>query len=192
MTFEVVSEEFDCFFVDDIYNHKKNVCGVEVVGKIADLSKLSKQYKFAIVAIGDNLLRERITKQCLSFGFILVSAVSKLSYISKWAIIGDGCIILPLSSVHNGAKIGMGTVLCSHTEIHHDSQVGNFCVIYPCSVVRTYAIVGNRVRCGSNVSIGNNCVIESNSDIPNGSVLEKQISWTKTIYLEEKQWNTFF
>ena len=169
MTLEIVNKDYECFFVDDGFSVGDVVCGTKIVGRVSDISLLNDVYENFIVAIGDNSIREKITEYCLFHGLKLISAVSPLSYVSKWASIGDGCIVFPFATIQNASNVGMGTVICSHSEIHHDSCVGNYCVIYPNSTVRTYAKVGDRVKCGSNVSIGNGCVINDGCDIRNGT-----------------------
>lgn len=169
MTLEIVNKEYDCFFVDDNYSSGETVCATKVVGNIKDIPLLRSSYKNFIVAIGNNDIREKVTQYCLSNGLKLVNAISHLSYVSEWASVGDGCIIFQFATIQNNATIGNGTVICSHSEIHHDSIIGNYCVIYPNSTVRTYAKVEDKVKCGSNVSIGNGCVISASCQIENGS-----------------------
>ena len=171
MTLDIAETQYDCFFVDDAFDEGSVICNTKVVGHLSDLPKLKSRFNYFVVAIGDNKLREKITINCREYGLENVSIVSSDAFISKWAKIGRGCIIQHFATVQNGASIGNGTIVSSHSEIHHDSTVGNYCSIYPNSVIRTYAKLGDRVKCGSNVSVSNGVCASDDLDIKNGEVL---------------------
>lgn len=170
MTLENSIDIFDCYFVDDAYDIGCSICDTRVVGKIVDLEKLSKDYKFLICAIGDNSLREKITNLAICFGYMIPNIISKSSYISKYSKIGYGNIILNNVCIQNGAMIGNGVVITANSEIHHDCYVDDFSLIYSCSVIRTNARIGKRVKIGSTVSISNDVIIEDDLVIENGEV----------------------
>lgn len=170
MTLEQAKSEYDCYFVDDAYAIDDLVCDSPIVGKVSDLKKLSIDYRYLICAIGNNKLREEITEKSLDFGYIIPNIICKTAYISDYASIGFGNIILQNVCVQNGAKLGNGIVIAANSEIHHDCEIGDFSLIYSCSVIRTYAKVGKRVKIGSTVSISNNVLIEDDSVIENGEV----------------------
>lgn len=171
----VVSElarlEYDCVFVDDGFEKGDIVCDIPVVGKISDLEILRNDYDKLIVAIGNNILREQIYVRAQKLGYIFQNLVHSSAYISSYAKIGWGCVVLQNAVIQNGASVGNGVLLNPGVEIHHDSHVDDFSLIYTNSVVRTYSQVGKRVRVGSNVTISNSVVIENDDDIPNGKIV---------------------
>lgn len=179
MTLDLVEKDYNCFFVDDGYDCGEMICDTKVVGRISDLDNLRRYFDNCIVTIGDNKIREQIVQKCLLFGFNIISIISPNAFASKWAKIGEGCVVMPYATIQNGSTIGKGTILCSHVEIHHDSSVGDFCVIYPNTTIRTYVNVGNRVKCGSNVSVGNNCKVDDDSIIKDGLTIEEQYATIK-------------
>lgn len=95
--------------------------------------------------------------------------MNKSAYISPYATVGEGCVILNNVVIQNGSKVGNATILNPGVEVHHDSSVGYFCFIYTNSVVRTYAKVGDGVKIGSNVTIKNESTV--NNDIDNGETV---------------------
>ena len=171
----VVSEqarlEYDCSFVDDAFEPGERVCGISVIGHIADLPELRKGYQKLIVTIGNNTLREKIYTNAKELGYNFPSIVSATAYISPFSKMGWGCVCLNNSIIQNGSVVGNGVLLNPGVEIHHDSFVDDYALIYTNSVVRTQARVGKRVRVGSNVTISNNIVVPEDTDIKNGETL---------------------
>ena len=167
---EHARREYDCYFVDDSYPEKQCVCGVPIVGKIADLPALFSSYKRLVVAIGNMRLREQIYQQAKEIGYEFINIFANDVYISPFAKIGKGCVFLNHVVVQNGACIGDGVLLNAGVIIHHDSSVGDHTLIYSNSVVRTYAHVGRRVKIGSTVSISMNAQVADDEIIEDGTV----------------------
>ena len=161
---------YDCAFVDDSYPDKKEVCGIPVVGKIADLPALFGTYKKLIVVLGNTKLRESIYENARKIGYEFPTIIASSAYISPFATIGNGCVILNNVVVQNAAKIGNGVLLNPGVEIHHDCVVGDNTLIYSNSVVRTYAHIGERALIGSTVSVSVNGVVADDEIIPDGAV----------------------
>ena len=164
-------KEYDCAFVDDGYAIGTIICNIPVVGKIADLPLLRKEYDQLVVTIGNNQLRENIYEQATESDYRFPNIVCQSAYISPFAQIGWGCVFLNNVSVQNGSVVGNGVLLNHGVEIHHECSVDDYCLVYSNSVVRTLAKVGKRVRIGSNVTISNDVVVGDDSDIKNGETL---------------------
>lgn len=163
---------YDCFFVDDCYPDTKEVCGIAIIGKISDLACLFRTYKKLIVTIGNTKLRESIYQKAKKIGYEFPNIIATSAYISPFASVGNGCVILNNVVIQNAARIGNGVLLNPGVEIHHDSVIGDNTLIYSNSVVRTYARIGKRVQIGSTTSISVNATVGDDEIIPDGSVRE--------------------
>lgn len=170
---EHAMQEFDCAFVDDGWETGKTVCGALVVGHVSDLTLLFDEYQKLVVTVGNNVFREKIYAQAAHIGYSFPNIICKSAYISQFARLGTGCVILNNVVVQNGASVGNGALLNPGVEIHADAAVGDYALIYANSVVRTGASVGNRVRIGSNVTVGNRAKAADDSDIADGAVLRE-------------------
>lgn len=168
---ETATLKYDCAFVDDGVPTGTEVCGVPVIGKICDLSELRKKYDALVVTIGNNQLREKIYENAKALKYEFPNIICSSAYISPYAKIGHGCVILNNAVVQNGSFVGNGVLLNPGVEIHHDSFVDDNALIYTNSVVRTMARVGKRVRIGSNVTISNNVIVSDDMDVKNGMTL---------------------
>ena len=161
-------KEYDCAFVDDGVEKGTLVNDVPVVGSLADIGILFGEFKKLIVVIGNNKLREKVYGEATSIGYEFPNIIVPSAYISPYATIGTGCIILNHAVVQNNAKVGNGVILNTGVEIHNDSVVEECVLIYTNSVVRTYAHVGKRAHLGSTLTIGNNVNVPDDSVVENG------------------------
>lgn len=168
---EHAQQVFDCAFVDDGYAVGTIINGAEVVGKIGDIARLFGAYQKLVVVIGNNSLREKVYKEAAVIGYDFPNIIVNSAYISPYATIGLGCIILNNAVVQNNVSIGNGVILNPGVEIHHDSVVEDYALIYTNSVVRTYAHVGRRAHIGSTLTIGNNVTVPEDGLVENGRSL---------------------
>lgn len=163
----VVSElarlDYDCAFIDDGIDKGSIVCDIEVIGNTTNLEELFSTYKNIVITIGDNLIRKRIYEQASKIGYSFPNLTHPSAYISPYANIGKGCVILNNVCIQNGSSVGDLVLLNVGVEIHHDSFVDDFSLIYTNSVVRTYAKVGKCVKIGSNTTICNNAIVDDNT-----------------------------
>lgn len=172
VTVEHATRTFDCAFVDDGYPVGTEICGVPVVGAIQDLTQLRNEYSHLVVTIGDNRLRERIYWQAQALGFAFPNVVAISAYVSPFAQLGWGCILLNNAVVQNGAQIGNGVVINAGVEAHHDCTIGDFALVYTNSVVRTGAKIGERAKIGSTATVGNFVQVPEDAVIPDGAAIQ--------------------
>lgn len=162
---------YDCAFVDDGQNVGTVINGISVVGKISDLSTLFSDYKKLIVTIGNNALRERIYNTATEIGYSFPNIIVPSAYISPFASVGNGCVILNNAVIQNNVKVGNGVILNPGVEIHHDSIVENYVLIYTNSVVRSLAHVGKRAHLGSTLTISNEVIVPDDAVVENGKTM---------------------
>lgn len=159
---------FDCAFVDDGQDIGDVINDVPVIGKIDDLAKLFAEYKKLVVTIGNNALRERIYRTATEIGYSFPNFVVPSAYISPFASVGNGCVILNNVVIQNNSKVGNGVILNPGVEIHHDSVVEDFVLIYTNSVVRSLAHIGKRAHLGSTLTISNEVNVPNDTVVKNG------------------------
>lgn len=172
---ELARQTYDCAFIDDGVEIGTEICGIPVIGHTADLQELFAEYKNLIIVIGNNAVRERIYDMAKGVGYSFPNLISPSAYVSPYAKLGWGCVILNNVVVQNGSSVGNGVLLNPGVEIHHDCSVGDYDLIYTNSVVRTYAKVGKCVRIGSNVTICNNAVVLDGADVPDCTAVHPEV-----------------
>ena len=166
MVAEQAMLQYDCAFVDDGQVVGTEICGILVVGGTTDLPKLRKEYALLVVGIGNNKFRAQVYEKAKSLGYIFPNIIAPSAYISPYAKIGCGCVILQNACIQNGSIVGDGVLMNAGTEVHCGGTVEDYVLLYTNSTVRTGAKVGRCARIGGNVTICNNAIVLDNMDIP--------------------------
>lgn len=175
MVAEQAMLQYDCAFVDDGQPVGAEICGISVVGGIADLKELHKEYELLVVGIGNNSFRAQMYEKAAVLDYTFPNIIAASAYISPFAKLGAGCVILQNACVQNGAAVGNGVLLNAGAEVHCDAVVEDYALIYTNSVVRTGAKVGHCARIGSNVTICNNAVVSDGADIPDCTAVHPEV-----------------
>lgn len=175
MVAEQAMLQYDCALVDDGQTVDEEICGIPVIGGIADLPELRKDYTLLVVGIGNNSFRAQVYEKAAAWGYTFPNIIAPSAYVSPFAKIGVGCVILQNACVQNGAVVGNGVLLNAGAEVHCDAVVEDYALIYTNSVVRTGAKVGKYVRIGSNVTICNNATVPDGADVPDCTAVYPEV-----------------
>ena len=153
MVAEQAMLQYDCAFVDDGQDVDTEICGIPVVGGLSDLPELRKNYDLLVVGIGNNRFRAQVYEKAKALDYAFPNIIAPSAYISPYAKLGCGCVVLQNACVQNGASVGDGVLLNAGTEVHCDATVGDYALIY------------NFTRIGSNCTICNHATVPDGADI---------------------------
>lgn len=151
-----------------------SVLGYPVVGTDNDLEKLRATFDYAFITIGhlkQVKSRIRVYEQLKQLDFQLPVIVSSLSYVSKYAIIGAGTIIMHHAVVNVHAKIGNNCIVNTKALVEHDAQVGDHCHVSTNAVVNGGVMVGECSFIGSCATTKQYINIPADSFIKAGSLV---------------------
>ena len=160
------------------------ILGCPVIGTDDDLKVLRKQYKNALITIGQiksPKIRIKLYQLLKELDFTLPVIVSSQAYVSKHAQIGEGSIIMHGVIINANAKIGNNCIINNRALIEHDAVIGDHCHIATGAIINGEVSVGNETFIGSGavtkqaISIGENCVIGA------GVVLKNDIESNKVV-----------
>ncbi len=175
MVAEQVMLQYDCAFVDDGQPVGTEICGIPVAGRIADLPELHKEYVLLVVGIGNNTFRAQVYEKAAALGYAFPNIIAPSAYVSPFAKLGTGCVILQNACIQNGAVVGNGVLLNAGAEVHCDAVVEDYALIYTNSVIRTGAKVGHCARIGSNVTICNNATVPDGADVSDCTAVRPEV-----------------
>ena len=142
--------------------------GYPVIGTDDDLKGLRKQYKNALITVGQiksPKIRIKLYQLLKELDFTLPVIVSPHAYVSKHAQIGEGSIIMHGVIINANAKIGNNCIINNKSLIEHDAVIGDHCHIATGAIINGEVSVGNETFIGSGaitkqcISIGNNCIV---------------------------------
>ena len=81
MVAEQAMLQYDCAFVDDGQAVGTEICGIPVVGGLADLPELRKEYDLLVVGIGNNQFRAQVYEKAKVLGIAFPNIVFDLLYV---------------------------------------------------------------------------------------------------------------
>jgi sugar O-acyltransferase (sialic acid O-acetyltransferase NeuD family) len=107
-------------FVDDGWEKLRDVWGYPVFGGTASLGTQRRHATIAIVAIGNNAVRERLQGHLRDRGFEIATVVHPQAIVSPRAVLGEGCAVMAGAIVGTEALLGQGVIVnCGATVDHH-------------------------------------------------------------------------
>lgn len=133
----------------------QRLCGYEVIATDEVLHDLAKEYRYALITVGQIKSCEsrlRLYHQACQVGFEMPVIVSPYAHVSKHASVGPGSIIMYGALVNANAKVGNNCIINSLALVEHDAVVGDHCHI------STGAILNGNVRVGETSLIGSGTV----------------------------------
>jgi len=158
--------------------------GYPVIGTDDDLKDLRKQYKNALITVGQiksPKIRMKLYQLLKELDFTLPVIVSPHAYVSKHAQIGEGSIIMHGVIINANAIIGNNCIINNKSLIEHDAVIGDHCHIATGAIINGEVSVENETFIGSGavtkqaIAIGKNCVIGA------GVVLKNDIESNKVV-----------
>ena len=106
----------------------ENILGYPIIGNDSDMEKLAKIHKNAMITVGQIKspdLRIKLFNLALNAGFSFPTIVSPRSYVSKYANLGQGTIVMHNALVNTQATVGCNCIINTNALIEHDSNIGD-------------------------------------------------------------------
>src|SRR5574344_271974 len=139
--------------VDTKENIGKKVLDYEIIACDDDLETIFKTCKNAIISIGhikSNALRKKLFEKIKNIGFAFPTIVSPFAYVSKYALVDEGTVIMHHALINANAKIGKNCIINTKALIEHDAVIEDNCHISTASVINGGVIVKENTFVGSN------------------------------------------
>jgi sugar O-acyltransferase (sialic acid O-acetyltransferase NeuD family) len=149
------------------------VLSYEVIGRDEDLKKFREKYQYAIIGVGQIKtpnIRIKLFELLKSLNYSLPTIISPRAYVSKYAFIDEGSVIMHDAFVNANAKIGKNCIINTKAIIEHDVIIEDNCHISTGVVINGGVTVGKNSFLGSNSVTKESIVIEENSFVKAGSV----------------------
>lgn len=156
----------------------KKVLDYEIIGVDDDIPRYVNQAEFVITIgfIKNPALRIRLYEKVLQDGGKLATLVASTAYVSKYAQIGQGTVIMHKAFVNAGAIIGNNVIINTFANIEHDTHIGNQCHISTGTMVNGDCQIGDNCFIGSQSVLANAISVCSDVIIGAGSLIRKSIN----------------
>ncbi len=114
-------------FADDAaFARGEAVWGLPVLGSATAFEKYADQATHAVVAIGNNVLRQKLFAQLQAAGFALASVIHPRAMVSPRAELGAGVTVMSGAIVGTEATLGQGTIVNCGAVVDHHAHVHEF------------------------------------------------------------------
>ena len=161
----------------------KPVLATKVVGTDDDIPAYVDKAEFVITVgfIKSPATRIKLYNRVKEAGGRLATIIASTAYVSKYATIGEGTVVMHHAFVNAGAKVGANVILNTFTNVEHDAVIGDQCHISTGTMVNGGCVVGERCFIGSQSVLANSITVGDDIVVGAGSLVRKSIS-QKGIY----------
>lgn len=165
-------------------NIGKSVLRYKIIGTDSDIPSFINQAEF-IIAVGfikDPSTRIKLYNKIKVAGGKLATIVASTAYVSKYATLGEGTVIMHQAVVNANAKVGSNCIINTFANIEHDVQIGDQCHISTGAMVNGGCKIGDRCFIGSQSVIANGKAICNDCIIGCGTSVLRDID-TNGVYI---------
>lgn len=162
-----VIEQLGLFEIAGIIDNAESVSGqvldYPIIGTDIDLFDLRNEFEYAFVTVGQLRsaeLKIRLYNTLKKYGYKIPTLISPLAYVSKYAQIGSGTIVMHHALVNTNARIGINCIINTKALVEHDAQIGDHCHISTSAVINGGVVVGHSCFIGSNATTKQYCQIK--------------------------------
>ena len=143
----------------------EKVLGYSVIGDFREYEVIIGQYTHAIVAVGNNDLRLKLTEALLETGYEVPIFIHPSAVVSQFSSVGSGTIVMPQAIVNVSAQVGKACIVNTGVIIEHDCQVGNGVHLSPSATLGGTVSVGDKswiclgAKVINNITIGESVIV---------------------------------
>jgi len=133
---------------DDASLGGATICGAEVIrGGLA--GALDRGFCEFVVGVGRNDLRAACLARGLEAGLRAAVCLHPRAWVSPFATIGAGSVVLAQAVVQNGAVVGGNCIVNTAAVVEHDVRIGDHAHVSPGAVLGGGAAVGGGAHVGA-------------------------------------------
>lgn len=162
-------------FVDDAAQTVTQVWDYPVWGTTSNLTRYRIHADVAIVALGNNALREKLCEQLQAAGFELATIIHPSAIVSPRAKIGTATVIMAGAIVGTEACLGKGVIINSGAIVDHHAQVHDYGHLGVNACVAGGAVLGRGAWIQAGSALGYGVKVVANTVLLPGTALPKTV-----------------
>jgi sugar O-acyltransferase (sialic acid O-acetyltransferase NeuD family) len=155
--------------VDVPEKKQQTVLGYTVIGSDADLAELIKTSHNVLITLGQiksPARRMELFNDLQQMGARFPVIQSPLAYVSPYAHVAEGTIVMHHALINAGARVGRNCIINTKSLVEHDAVIEDNCHI------STGAVVNGGVKIGSGSFFGSGAVAVENASLPSNSFIK--------------------
>lgn len=161
----------------------RKILSYDIIGTDDDLLQFQKcSFLITVGQIKSNVIRKKIYHNLVANKLNLATVISPRAYVSKYASIGEGTIVMHDALINPAVTIGYNCIINTKTLIEHDTIVGSHCHISTAAVVNGNCTIGDDVFIGSHATVANQIMITDEVVVGAGITVIKNLN-NKGVYI---------
>lgn len=164
-------------------NVGKVVLSTSIIGTDDDIPIYVDEAAFVITVgfVKDPSIRTKCYNTIKTLGGQLATVIASTAYVSKYARIDEGSVVLHQAFVNAGAVVGKNTIVNTAANIEHDVVIGDHCHISTGAMINGGCKIGERCFIGSQSVLANGITLNDDIIVGAGTFVRESIS-EKGIY----------
>ena len=158
-------------FLDDAFPGLGSVWEIPVLGKVADYSAFRLDVDCCLVAIGNNVVREKTGTLLKAGGFELASVIHPRALVSPRAVIGAGSAVMMGAVVGTEARLSEGAIVNCGAVVDHHCVVEDYGHLGVGAVMAGGSVLGRGAWMQANAALGYGMKIEAGRVLAPGEAL---------------------
>ena len=152
------------------------VLGVPVLGGNERLERLREEgVADAVVALGDNRLRQAMGGRLAELGFRLPPVLHPAAQVSPTARVMEGAVVMARACLGPDAEIGPLAIVNTAAVVEHDNRLGPAAHVAPGCALAGGVVVGERALVGVGSSVRPGMVIGADAVVGAGSAVVRDV-----------------
>lgn len=151
------------------------VLDYEIIGTDDDIPQYVDKAEFLITVgqIKSPAIRKKLALLVMRAGGKFATVIASDAYVSKYATIGAGTVVMHKAVVNADACIGEHCIINTMANIEHEVLIGGFCHVSTGVMVNGNCVIGDEVFIGSGSVLYNGISVIDNAIIPAGRVVRQ-------------------
>lgn len=149
------------------------VLDYEIIGTDDDIPRYVDKAEFLITVgqIKSPAIRKKLALLVMRAGGKFATIIANDAYVSKFARIGEGTVIMHKVVVNADTCIGEHCIINTMANVEHEVQIGGFCHVSTGVMVNGNCVIGDNVFIGSGSILYNGISVMDNAIIPARSIV---------------------
>lgn len=146
-----------------------------IIGTFSDAGNFAHEFSYAFVALGNNRSRVELITYLTKIGYKIPCLIHPAAYVSKFAHIGSGTVIMAGAVVNADAHIGVGGIINTGASVDHDCVLGRGVHLSPGARLGGTVTVGDYTWICMGASVMNNVRVEEGSVAAAGAAVIRDV-----------------
>lgn len=153
-------------FVDDSFPRNTKALGLDIISNSDSIFTKAFEFDACIVAIGNNAIRKKLIEKILDDGLPLISLLHPKSWVSDYAKVALGVVVMAGAVVGTNAELGLGALVNANATVDHD------CILDEFAHIGVGVSLAGGVKVGKAAWLQAGCCAGYFVDVADGEIIE--------------------